>query len=117
VTPAPAEGGAPPARRGPGRWVAWTFVAAALASGAGFGWKIHEFADDLLRDQGIGFAGAHLVAYAFVAAGFLLLLAGTFLRGHYADVEKAKFDMLEREIAHDAHDAHARARRRGPVGG
>ena len=86
---------------------------ASLTAGLGFGVKIYEFAEDLLADQGIGFAGAHLVTYAFVAIGFLLLLAGTFLRGHYADIEKAKFDMLERELAHDAHDAHARSGRLG----
>lgn len=100
-------------RTGPAKWIVWFFIFASLTAGLGFGVKIYEFAEDLLADQGIGFAGAHLVTYAFVAVGFLLLLAGTFLRGHYADIEKAKFDMLERELAHDAHDAHVRSGRLG----
>lgn len=91
----------PAARRGPRRAVIFVFAAGAVAAGIGFGVKIHEFADDLLAAQGIGFAGAHLVTYAFVAGGFLLLLAGTFLRGHYADIEQPKHDLLESERQHD----------------
>lgn len=98
AAPKPAE---PRERAGPRRAVIVFFLFAAAASGVGFGVKIYEFAEDLLRDQGIGFAGAHLVTYGFVAAGFLLLLAGTFLRGHYADIEKPKHDLLERELMHD----------------
>lgn len=97
AAPAPETG----RRGGPSRFVLWFFLVAALLAGVGFGVKIYEFAEDLLADQGIGFAGAHLVTYGFVAAGFLLLLAGTFLRGHYADIEKPKFELLERERMHD----------------
>lgn len=110
AVPVPSDRGAPPADPGgpggtgrapPSRAVVRFFLVAALLAGVGFGVKIHEFAEDLLADQGIGFAGAHLVTYAFVAVGFLLLLAGTFLRGHYADIERPKHDMLERERMHD----------------
>lgn len=98
-------------RAAPRRAVIVFFLLAAAASGVGFGVKIYEFAEDLLRDQGIGFAGAHLVTYAFVAAGFVLLLAGTFLRGHYADIEKPKHDLLERERLHDRLELTGSARR------
>lgn len=95
------HGGRAEERTGPRRVVLWFFLFGALLAGAGFGFKIYEFADDALVEQGIGFAGAHLVTYAFVATGFLLLLAGTFLRGHYADIEQPKYDLLEREREHD----------------
>lgn len=83
------------------RAMLWAFGLGAAAAGVGFGVKVHEFADDLLAEQGIGFAGTHLVTYALVAAGFLLLLAGTFLRGHYADVEQPKHDLLAAERERD----------------
>lgn len=89
-----------PARRRM-RAMLWAFGLGAAAAGVGFGVKVHEFADDLLAEQGIGFAGTHLVTYALVAAGFLLLLAGTFLRGHYADVEQPKHDLLAAERERD----------------
>jgi len=91
-------------RRAPARWVTVVFLLGALAAGLGFGVKLYEFAEDLLADQGIGFAGAHLITYALVAAGFVLLLLGTFLRGHWADIEKPKFELIEKERAHDRNE-------------
>lgn len=95
---------------GPGRFVVRFFVVAAVLSGLGFAVKIYQFAEDALAEQGIGFAGAHLVTYGFVAVGFLLLLAGTFLRGHYADIEKPKYEHLERERLHDRNELDRAAR-------
>lgn len=99
--PAGPPSSSPQPRSAPAKLVIGFFVLAALLSGVGFGIKIYEFADDMLQEQGIGFAGAHLVTYALVAAGFLLLLAGTFLRGHWADIERPKYELLERERLHD----------------
>lgn len=88
-------------RGGTRRGVMIFFLCAAAASGIGFAVKIYQFAQDMLQEHGIGFAGAHLMTYACVALGFLLLLAGTFFRGHYAEIEKPKYDLLERELMHD----------------
>lgn len=90
-----ADGGG--ARRA---WL-WIFGAGTALAGVGFAVKIHEFLADALAEEGIGFAGSHLLTYALVAGGFLLLLAGVFLRGHFADIERAKYDMLEQERLHD----------------
>lgn len=106
-TSAPA---AVPERSGVRRGILTFFGVAVALSGLGFSVKIYEFAEDMLKDQGIGFAGAHLVTYLFVAGGFVLLLAGTFLRGHYADIEKPKHDMLEREMQHDRLECAAQRR-------
>lgn len=104
TTDPPAERDGPAPRRVPGRRVTFVFLVGALAAGVGFGVKLYEFAEDLLADQGIGFAGAHLLTYALVAAGFVLLLLGTFLRGHWADIEKPKFELIEKERAHDRNE-------------
>jgi hypothetical protein len=79
----------------------WIFGLGTALAGVGFAVKIHEFLSDALAEEGIGFAGSHLLSYALVAGGFLLLLVGVFLRGHFADIERPKFDMLDREVLHD----------------
>ncbi len=83
------------------RWILRVFLVGAILSGVGFAVKIFEFLQDLLNSNGLHFAGAHLAVYAFVAGGFLLLLTYGFLKGHFSDIEKPKFDMLEREITND----------------
>lgn len=77
------------------------FLAGCGIAGVGFCFKIHEFLSDALDDEGIGFAGAHLLVYALVAGGFLMLLAHAFMRGHLADIEKPKYDLIEKEEAYD----------------
>ena len=46
-------------------------------------------------------AGAHLLTYVLVAGGFFLLLLYCFLTGHFADIERPKYDLLESERAND----------------
>lgn len=87
------------------RWILGFFLFAIAISGVGFAWKIYEFADDLADQHGLRFAGVHLLAYAFVAAGFLSLLAYAFLKGHFRDIEEPKFDLLEKERRYDEHAA------------
>jgi len=84
------------------RWIIGSFVVLVGISGVGFSYKIFEFADDLADQTGLQFAGAHLLTYGLVATGFLALLALSFLRGHFRDIEKAKFDLLEKERLYDA---------------
>jgi hypothetical protein len=99
--------------KGPGRVVLWTFGLAIVAAGAGFSWKLFEFFEDLLAKNGLHFAGVHLVIYALVAGGFLLLLGYAFLAGHFSDVERPKFEMLEREREHDREEFGRSGPRRG----
>lgn len=77
------------------------FLAGCAVAGVGFCIKIYEFLTDALAEEGIGFAGAHLLVYALVAGGFLMLLAHAFMRGHLADIEKPKYDLIEKEEAYD----------------
>jgi hypothetical protein len=87
--------------RGPRPWVLIVFAVAIVAAAWGFSWKLFEFFDDLLAQGGLHFAGVHLAIYVLVAAGFLLLLAYAFLSGHFSDIERPKFEMLEREREND----------------
>ncbi len=82
----------------------WIFGFVIVAAALAFGWKIYEFAYDLVATEGLRFAGAHLLTYVLVAGGFFLLLLFCFLKGHFADIEKPKYDLLERERAHDLRD-------------
>jgi len=78
------------------------FLLAMGVAGVGFSVKIVEFADDLTSEHGLQFAGAHLLTYGLIAAGFLLLLVLCFLSGHFKDVEEPKHDLLEKERRYDA---------------
>jgi hypothetical protein len=84
------------------RWTLGFFLMAMGVAGVGFSVKIVEFADDLTSQNGLQFAGAHLLTYGIVAAGFLSLLVYSFLRGHFRDIEEPKHDLLEKERLHDA---------------
>jgi hypothetical protein len=84
------------------RFVLGFFLLAMGIAGAGFSFKIVEFADDLTAEHGLQFAGAHLLTYGLIATGFLILLVLCFLRGHFKDVEEPKYDLLEKERRHDA---------------
>jgi hypothetical protein len=88
-------------RRSPPRAVIAVFAVAIVAAGVGFCWKLFEFFEDLLAECGLHFAGAHLMIYVLVAAGFLSLLAYAFLSGHFSDIEQPKFDLMEREREYD----------------
>ncbi len=92
-------------RRSWGRrlWLAF-FLLGTLGAGVGFVYKMYEFFWDVSGTEGFEFAGVHLVTYACVATGFIMLLAHGLLRGHFGDIEQPKYDMLERECAHDRHE-------------
>lgn len=92
-------------------WIGFFAVGCTLA-GAGFAYKLYEFFFDVTHREGFEFAGSHLVTYALVAAGFLLLLLFAFLHGHFSDIERPKFELLERERRYDRDEYEAAARRR-----
>jgi hypothetical protein len=78
------------------------FLFAMGVAGVGFSVKLVEFADDLTAEHGLQFAGAHLLTYGLIAAGFLMLLVLGFVRGHFKDIEEPKYDLLEKERRYDA---------------
>lgn len=72
------------------------FVLACTVGGAMFIFKLHEFLLTIKRDELVGFAVDPILVYAFVAIGFLMLLAWAFLTGQFRDIESTKYEMLER---------------------
>lgn len=83
------------------RTMTWIFAVVIFTAGLAFFYKLYEFMHDLLDAAGLQFAGAHLLTYVLVAGGFFCLLAFAFLRGHFSDIEKPKFDLLEKEVRYD----------------
>ena len=72
------------------------FILAVTVAGCMFTFKLFSFLKTIKRDELAGFAFDPILIYAFVAMGFLCLLAWAYLTGQFRDVERAKYDMLER---------------------
>lgn len=86
------------------RIMTWIFGGVVILGGTAFFFKLYEFFQDLSAQEGLAFAGSHLLTYCLVAGGFLSLLAFAFLRGHFGDIEKAKYELMESECRHDRED-------------
>lgn len=82
-------------------FMAKLFLVVVLLAGLAFVYKLWEFFEDLTDSAGLRFAGAHLMTYLLVAGGFLALLGYSFLKGHFADIEQPKHDLLEMEAQRD----------------
>ena len=72
------------------------FILAVTAAGCMFTYKLFSFLKTIKKDELAGFAFDPILIYGFVAMGFLCLLAWAYLTGQFRDVERAKYDMLER---------------------
>ena len=80
----------------------WLFVLFLLVPGAiGFLDKLVMFFRVLFTTQDGGFAILPILNYLLVAAGMLCLFAWAVAHGMFRDIEKPKYDMLEREKALD----------------
>ena len=87
-------------RRSHRAWL-WFFAFVIAMAGVAFAFKLYEFFYDLTNREGFEFTGAHLLTYLLVAGGFFLLLLYGFLRGHFADIEQPKHDLLDQERRYD----------------
>jgi hypothetical protein len=85
------------------------FVSAVLCAGAMFTYKLFAFLETIRKDELAGFAFDPIVVYGFVAMGFLFLLGWAYLSGQFRDVERAKYEMLERFDAQERAEARARS--------
>lgn len=83
------------------RTMVWILGFVVIASGLAFVYKLYEFFHDLTNSDGLRFAGTHLLTYCLVAGGFLLLLLYAFLKGHFSDIERPKYELLDWEDRHD----------------
>lgn len=84
------------------RVLLWLFVLFLLVPGAvGFLDKLVMFFRVLFTTQDGGFAIVPILNYLLVAAGLLCLFAWAVAHGMFRDIERPKYDMLEREKALD----------------
>ncbi len=81
------------------------FSIAVLCAGCMFVYKLFAFLRTIAKDDLAGFAFDPIVVYGFVALGFLFLLAWTYMTGQLRDVERAKFEMLERFVKQERMEA------------
>jgi hypothetical protein len=72
------------------------FVLACTTAGCMFVYKLFSFLRTIKRDELAGFAFDPILTYALVAMGFLFLLAWAFLTGQFKDIERPKYEMMER---------------------
>ncbi len=72
------------------------FVLAITAAGCMFVFKLFAFLKTIKKDELAGFAFDPIIIYALVAIGFLCLLGWSFATGQFHDIERAKYEMLER---------------------
>ena len=72
------------------------FCLAITAAGCMFIYKLFAFLKTIRRDELAGFAFDPIIIYGIVAMGFLCLLAWAFLTGQFKDIERPKYEMLER---------------------
>ena len=84
------------AKNRPRTFITIFFVSAVTAAGCMFAFKLFSFLKTIKRSELDGFAFDPIMIYAFVAVGFMFLLAWAFLSGQFRNIEQPKHDMLER---------------------
>jgi nitrogen fixation-related uncharacterized protein len=72
------------------------FITAVLCAGCMFTFKLFSFMKTIKKDELAGFAFDPILIYGFVAMGFLFLLCWAYLSGQFKDIERPKYEMLER---------------------
>lgn len=81
------------------------FVLFVLVAGGMFCFKLFSFLSTIKRDELAGFAYDPMITYGFVAMGFLCLLMWAYASGQFRDIERPKYDMLERFDAQERAEA------------
>ena len=84
------------------------FLTAAVCAGCMFVFKLFAFLRTIERDEMAGFAFDPIVVYGFVAMGFLFLLIWAYMTGQFRDIERPKYEMLERFRQQELEEAEER---------
>lgn len=93
------------------------FAFAVTVAGCMFTYKLFAFLSTIRKDELAGFAFDPIVIYGLVAGGFLLLLAWAWMTGQFRDIERPKYEMLERFEEQERAERLARAARPAAKGG
>lgn len=101
-----------------GRRFLWIFsVVMVLTAGTAFIFKLVEFTLTFTTNASVRFAIIPLLTYLIVASGFACLFVWSYLKGHYKDVEFAKYRMLQMQDQIDRGEYRAPARAGEPAAG
>ncbi len=92
----PAENTRSENASGSRRLILGFFIMAVTLAGCMFTYKLFAFLKTIRKDELAGFAFDPIVIYALVAIGFLCLLGWAFMTGQFHDIERAKYEMIER---------------------
>jgi hypothetical protein len=76
-------------------------IGGILVAGVAFAYKLAEFIFTLNSNSVQGFADVPVTIYFVVAAGWLLLLAWSWVTGKFKDIEATKWDMLRQETEYE----------------
>ena len=95
------------AQRGSKRAIHIFFLTAVTVAGGMFCFKLFAFMSTIKKDELAGFAYDPIFIYFFVALGFLFLLVWAYSSGQFKDIERPKFEMLERFEAQERAEALA----------
>jgi thiosulfate reductase cytochrome b subunit len=88
------------ARRG--KLLLWgSMIVGIFAAGVAFAYKLAEFIFTLNSNSVQGFADVPVTVYFVVAAGWLVLLAWSYVTGKFKDIESSKWDMLRQETEYE----------------
>jgi cbb3-type cytochrome oxidase maturation protein len=83
------------------KWTCWILLAATVAGGAGFVYKLVQFSKEALGSEAASFAVVPVLVYVLVALGFTALFLWALARGQFRDIEGPKHRMLEREAQYE----------------
>lgn len=89
---------------------------AIVICGIAFFFKLYKFSSTLWGSGSdmLGFALIPVSNYLMVAGGFFLLLIWAFLKGQFANIEQAKYDLIDDDIRYEAAERRRRiAERQG----
>ena len=84
-------------------------VAILLPASVGFAEKLTLFFMAVRKDQVAGFTIVPIVNYLIVTAGMVCLLIWAARHGMFRDIEKPKYDMLDREAELDRQEDRQRS--------
>lgn len=91
-------------------WAAALVTLVVLGAGGAFLYKMVQFARTVAQADIAGFAVIPITAYVLVGIGFTCLFVWALLRGEFNNIEKVKYDILEREEALERAEAGESAR-------
>ena len=77
--------------------IIWSMVVGIILAGLAFAYKVAEFMFTMSSPDFAGSFDVPIIVYFAVAAGWLALLVWCFVTGKFADMERAKYDMLAQE--------------------